>query len=229
MEKPTLVLLPALMCDDSLFNNQVSKLSNFCNIIIPVLKDYDNITDAAKYVLSITPQEFYLVGISMGGYVAMEIVTLAANRIKKLCLMATKIEEDSEKQKAARFAGIEHVMLSKGVTATKSYLATMLHNKKDEEELYNIIQNMNKNLGVDSYVNQQNLILSRKNLVGQLNNFLSPTLIIAGINDTVTPLVSLENIAKEIPNSSLVSVEDCGHLIPLDQPEVLTALLEYFV
>jgi len=229
MKKPTLILLPALMCDDNLFKDQTAKLSEFCNVVIPVLKDYNNIKDAADYVLSIAPREFFLAGISMGGYIAMEMVTIAASRIKKLCLMATKIEEDTEKQKAIRLAGIKQVELSKEVTATKSYLATMLHNKKDDEALYETIQNMNKNLGADSYINQQNIILSRKSLKGKLKHFLNQTLIIAGINDTVTPLSLLEDISKEIPNNTLVSLANCGHLIPLDQPEATAALLEYFV
>lgn len=227
MEKPTLILLPALMCNNKLFIKQVDKLKIFCNVIIPVVKNCSNITEATASILDKAPEHFYLAGISFGGYLALEIACKAPNRVKKLCLMATKVDPDTDAQKQNRLNGIKNAISTNQVVVTESYLSSMLYNSSKEN--YILLQDMNKDLGINTYINQQNVILSKNYTIGALKKFNNPCLVIAGINDNITPLFMLENVAKEIKNSVLVSLKNCGHLIPLDQPEALTALLEYFV
>lgn len=57
------------MCNKNLFFNQIDRLKEFCNVVVPLINDFSNIAEAANFILDSSPEEFYLAGISFGGYV----------------------------------------------------------------------------------------------------------------------------------------------------------------
>ncbi|NDE91727.1 MAG: alpha/beta hydrolase, partial [Alphaproteobacteria bacterium] len=63
--KPSLVLLPGLLCDKALWQNQINALGADIDVIVPDLTGYDSIADLAKAVLASAPPHFALAGLSM--------------------------------------------------------------------------------------------------------------------------------------------------------------------
>ena len=86
-EKPVLFLLPGLMCDEAVWIDQQKTLSPYANVIIPVFRGFDSLTDMAAYVLEQAPQRFSVAGHSMGGRVAWELMEMAGNRIDKFAVL----------------------------------------------------------------------------------------------------------------------------------------------
>jgi pimeloyl-ACP methyl ester carboxylesterase len=52
-----------------------------------------------------------------------------------------------------------------------------------------------------------------------------PTVVAVGRQDEWSTVAQHEDIAKLIPGAKLVVIEDSGHFTPVEQPEVLTAIL----
>ncbi|MCK9817550.1 alpha/beta hydrolase, partial [Pseudomonas sp. MAFF 302046] len=52
-----------------------------------------------------------------------------------------------------------------------------------------------------------------------------PTLIVVGEDDEITPVAESREIHRGIPQSRLVVLPQCGHLPPLEYPELTTELL----
>ena len=88
--RPTLVLVPGMLCDHRLFSPQTAALADCADIIVADVAHADSITGMAMRLLTtVDAHAFVLAGLSMGGIVAMEAYRLAPERILALGLMAT--------------------------------------------------------------------------------------------------------------------------------------------
>ncbi|MCL2567358.1 MAG: alpha/beta hydrolase [Alphaproteobacteria bacterium] len=228
--KENLVLLPALMCDDRLYAHQIKILESKYDIRVFTFKNADNITDAARQVLEVMGDaQFHAAGISMGGYIAMELMRHTDN-IQSLALINTSFYEDTLEKKAQRFMQIEEAQAINDLQfkalndkIIKSYLHEVSYKKTS------LLDKMAKQIGRLGFINQQKLILSRKSSVEDFQYYNIPTLIIGGKQDTITPLSIMEEMVSNLRNGTMASIDNCGHLSPLDQPEALTAILELWL
>ena len=84
-----LVLLPGMMCDERLFASQINELSKRREVHFAKITDHETISELASDVLNNAPPVFALAGLSMGGIVAMEIVSQAPERVERLALLDT--------------------------------------------------------------------------------------------------------------------------------------------
>ena len=82
-----LVLLPGMMCDERLFAPQIKELSKQREVHFSQISDYESISELASVILNNTPPVFALAGLSMGGIVAMEILSQAPERVERLALL----------------------------------------------------------------------------------------------------------------------------------------------
>ena len=85
---------------------------------------------------------------------------------------------------------------------------------------------MAKNIGRLGFINQQKLILSRKSSVQDFQYYDVPALIVSGSMDSITPPSLHEEMVENLKKGTLVTIDNCGHLSPIDQPEALSAVLE---
>src|SRR5215213_3598245 len=102
MEAEPLVLLPGLLCDQRLFAPQLPALASLRQVLIPDLTQDDSIEGMARRVLDAAPDRFALAGLSMGGYVALEIMRLAPGRVSRLALLDTRARSDTPEETARR-------------------------------------------------------------------------------------------------------------------------------
>ena len=89
--KPTLLLLPGLLCDAAVWEHQQAHLHELAHCVIPDYGMRDSIQAMAEHALKSVPEEgpLYLVGHSMGGRIALQMARMAPQRISKLVLMDT--------------------------------------------------------------------------------------------------------------------------------------------
>src|SRR5690349_2876960 len=97
-----LVLLPGLLCDAALWRHQSEHLKDTCEIRVMDLTRDDSVAVMAERVLDEAPRTFALAGLSMGGYVAQEIMRRAPERVERLALVDTNARADNEAQVKAR-------------------------------------------------------------------------------------------------------------------------------
>ena len=95
-----LVLLPGLLNDAALYAHQREELADLVDeIVIPDLTRHADMTDLVANLLPELPDRFALAGLSMGGYVAQEILRQAPERVERLALLDTSAREDSVEQR----------------------------------------------------------------------------------------------------------------------------------
>ncbi len=221
-----LILGPGLLNTPRLWQHQVEHLGDIADIqIVDTTKD-DSLIDMAKRMLDGAPPTFAYAGLSMGGYMAFEMMRLAPERVRRLALLDTSARGDVPARAANRKEFIALAENGDFDTVKQRSLPILLHpDKLDEPELVATTLGMADEIGPQVFVQQMTAIMNRRDNVDSLAAITVPTMVICGREDQGTPLEVSEEIAAGIPGARLCVVENCGHLSTLEQPEAVTALL----
>ncbi len=223
------VFLPGLLCDAALWRPQIDALAD---IVAPVVADLtldDTIAAMARRVLASAPPRFALVGLSMGGYVALEIMRQAPERVTRLALIDTSARPDTAERAAVRRAGMASLRRGRFVGVTRALLETLVHADQTEGPVADMLRAMAGRVGGDAFLRQQNAILGRIDSRPYLPDIRVPTLIAVGDGDRLTPLRDAEEMADLVPDARLHVFERCGHLPALERPDETAALLQWWL
>jgi pimeloyl-ACP methyl ester carboxylesterase len=223
-----LVLLPGLLCDRALWRPQIDALSDICQPWVGDLTRDDTIGEMAARILAEAPSKsFALAALSMGGYVAMEIMRQAPQRVQRVALLDTRAGLDTPEETERRHELIRLAQTERGFTPiTGRMLPVLIHPARARDEaLVAVIREMAERTGVDGYVRQQRAIMSRPDFRPYLMQIQCPTIVLCGRDDALTPVAMHDEMARLIPSARLVIVEQCGHLSTLERPVEVNAAL----
>lgn len=225
-ELPRVVFLPGHLCSGRLFEAQILGLSDLAVCKLGNLNGADNMASMAKHVLDHAPEKFSLVGLSMGGYVSLEIMRQAPHRVERLALLDTSAAPDRPEQWERRSSDIA-LASDHGIAALTAILYERWLTAAHAQQLAMraTIDAMAQEVGVINQRLQQKAIHHRPDSRRTLQGIACPTLVLCGRHDRVTPVDAHEEMAALIPNARLQVVEDCGHLSTIEQPEVVTKAL----
>lgn len=229
-ERVPLLLIPGLLCDAALWQNQINYLKDMADCIIADTTKHDSIDAAAKDILHKAPPRFALAGLSMGGYVALEIMRQAPQRVLRLAIFDSSARPDTLEQQAKRrlLLAMSRTGQFKGVTPR--LLPMLIHSERlSDAALTQTIISMAERVGRDAFANQQTAILNRIDSRPYLKDITCPTLIAGGRQDALTPPELLREMADGIKGSRLEIIEDCGHLSPLERPEAVNTLMRQWL
>ena len=225
-----LLFLPGLLCDHALWENQTRHLADIADSRVADLSGHDSVTALAAAALAGAPPCFALAGLSMGGYVAMEIMRQAPERVVKLALVDTTARPDSPEQKSRRRGLIELARSGRFRGVTPRLLPLLIHpDRQSDSVLTTAIMAMAGRVGQEAFVRQQTAIMGRPDSRPDLGRITCPTLVIGGREDALTPPDLLAEIAQGIPGARHVIIEECGHLPPLERPHATSALLRQWL
>ena len=221
MDKVRLVLVPGLLCDAQLWRAQVDELADIAEMWIPDHRRSDTMAGVAGDVLADAPFEnFALAGLSMGGYVSLEIMRQAPQRVRRLALLDTAARADTPEQTERRHAFIELANRGKFMGITETLMPLLVHpSRLADVALTDAIELMAKNVGKEGFIRQQRAIMSRADSRPLLATIACPTLVLCGRQDQLTPLDRHEEMAAGIKSSRLEVLEDCGHMSTMEKPE----------
>ena len=167
-----LILVPGLLCDAALWAPQVQALRDAAEIFIPDLTRDATMEGMAKRVLDEAPFErFAIAGLSMGGYVALEMMRQAPQRIERLALLDTRARPDSADEGERRRTLIRIAQGAKGLApVNKRMLPLLVHpSRVDDQPLVDIVQRMADRIGIEAYVRQQEAVMSRADFIRKVN------------------------------------------------------------
>jgi pimeloyl-ACP methyl ester carboxylesterase len=200
----------------------VEALANVADFWIPDLRTQPTIREMGQSVLDEAPfSTFALAGLSMGGYVAMEMMRRAPGRVARLALLDTRAKPDTPEESERRRELIRLAQTERGFTpVTNRMLPLLVHpSRVKDAPLVKVIRDMAERTGIEGFVRQQTAIIGRPDSRPGLKDINVPTLILCGREDAITPLARHEDMAALIPGSRLEIIEECGHLSTLEQPE----------
>ena len=97
-----LVLVPGLLCTKALWAPQIAALADIADISVADHTRHDTMAGIARSILATAPERFALAGLSMGGYIAYEIMRQAPERVTRLALLDTGARADPPERKERR-------------------------------------------------------------------------------------------------------------------------------
>ena len=225
----SVVLVPGLLCTPRLYLEQLPALWRFGPVVVADHTRDASVAAIARRLLSQVAGPFALIGLSMGGYVAFEILRHAPERVTKLALLDTTARPDAPEQSEARQRQIDIARSGRFNTIADllfpKFVAVARHG---DETLRATVQTMAQETGADAFVRQQTAIMHRPDSRPNLPAIRCPTLVLVGADDTLTPPDRAAEIAANVQDPHVVTVPQCGHLSTLEQPEAVTrALVEF--
>jgi len=224
--KPTLILVPGLLCSARLWAAQIDGLSDLADIAVADMTRDDTMAGMAQRVLDCTDGTFSLAGLSMGGYVAMEVMRRAPERVERLALLDTGARADTEEQTIRRRDLIGLADRGEFKAVSPKLLPLFVHpDRLADKAMVDAISKMADSVGKDAFLRQQQAIMHRPDSRPGLAAIACPTLVVCGREDVLTPPELSEEIAGLVPGADFVLIEGCGHLSTMERPDDVNAVL----
>jgi pimeloyl-ACP methyl ester carboxylesterase len=220
------VLIPGLTCTARLYAEQIPALWPFGPVTIADHRRDDSMVAIAQRILAAAPPRFALAGLSMGGYLAFEIMRQAPERVAKLALLDTGARADTAEQTERR-----HVLMSKAKGDSLAEIADLAYplyvhrDRHNDAALKCIVMKMVEETGLDAYLRQQQAIIGRPDSRPGLSAISCKTLVLVGEGDEATPPELAREIAGAIPGARLVLIPGSGHLSTLEKPDAVNKAL----
>jgi len=157
------------------------------------------------------------IGLSMGGYVALEMARLAPARISAMALFSTNCRQDNDAQRAYREQAIRLAQQDGFRGVTRQFLGKFLSPRAlADTALVDGVLAMAADIGRVTFARQQHAILGRRAQHDTLASLKVPLLIVCGIRDTLTPPALSQEMADLAPHADLRLLPDVGHLSALE-------------
>lgn len=231
----SLILVPGLVCDDTVWEAQAAALSGRWHITVARHGLAASLGEMAERILATAPQRFALAGHSMGGRVALEVLARAPERVTRLALMDTGFEglpagEAGERERAGRYRlrelGRREGMLALG----KDWATGMVHpDRLADAAFMDVIHQMIGRAPLAQFEAQIEALLARPDRSALLPTIRVPTLVLCGNEDNWSPLGRHAEMVRRIPGSVLAAIPHCGHMSTLEQPAAVTRALRVWL
>jgi len=225
-KRPFLAFACAHMTDERLYAKQVAALEPGYQCAVFAFRDHDTLGGMAEHLLANTPSRFTLIGLSLGGYLAFEIIRRNLERLERLVLMDTTAVADHPERLAGRHADLAKVREG-GIEALIPELSPRWFHPSHahRDDLVQLMSEMARSIGARGQFNQQSAMMARPDSHEDLSRVKVPALLICGREDPVTPVPDHQAMAARIPDSRLEIIEHCGHLSAIEQPEAVNRIL----
>ena len=228
--KPFIVLMPGMMCNQDVFSYQVNVLENFFNVIVIEFNEHCDIELGVKNLASNLPNKFHLLGHSMGGIVAMELVKQHSKRVLSLALLNTNPYEEKQELKDKRNKTLKELDSLDLISLMKSdYISRYFPDDcREKNKLIQQCVDMAYLLDKKVFYNQSIALRDRKDQTSILENVDCKTLIICGERDQLCPVSYHSDMNKMIKSSDLIVLEGVGHMPIIECPLILNNHLKNF-
>jgi pimeloyl-ACP methyl ester carboxylesterase len=221
-----IVLVPGLLASARLYRDQIPGLWQFGPVTIADNTRAESMGSIATSILATAPPRFALAGLSMGGYLAFEIMRQAPDRVARLALLDTSARPDLPEQSERRRAQIEKARTGRFDEIPDEQYPLLVHpDRLDDAELRQAVRLMAHETGAEAFVRQQTAIMGRPDSRPDLAAIACPTLVLVGDQDRLTPPEYASEIADGIKGADLVVVPDSGHLSTVERPDAVTRAL----
>jgi pimeloyl-ACP methyl ester carboxylesterase len=187
--------------------------------------------DLIQFMDKLNIDKAIICGLSMGGYVALNVMKRFPSHFEALILCDTQCIADTAEGKEKRYKIIKEIE-AEGVTDfNEGFIKNVFHkdsitNKKElVEKLRNVVFSNSKNIITKGFA----ALAEHSETCSILSEIRIPTLIICGREDKVTPLAQSEFMHKNIKGSILHVIDNAGHVSNLEQPKEFNKYLSEFL
>ncbi|WP_255824799.1 alpha/beta fold hydrolase [Marinomonas rhizomae] len=221
--------LPGTMCDERLWELTQQELGgsfSLQHVAIPQKDTIESIIDALAVVLPAEPMN--LLGFSMGGYLACAFAVKYPERVKRLMVLSNTASGLLDTERQQREVALNWVT-KKGYNGIpkKKAIAMLGPSNKDRADLLDVIVAMDRALGEVVFIQQLKSSLVRPDLLLMLKKAGLSLCFVVGEEDALLSKAVLEDM-QNVKQLKVKTLNDCGHMLPLEQPTLLAELVKDF-
>ncbi len=168
-----------------------------------------------------------LVGLSMGGYVALECWRQRPDLVRGLVLADTRAEADTDEARAKR-REMQALAEAHGASAVADAMMPKLlgaTTQTREPHLATEVRRLIEANPPDAIVDALEALATRPDSRDTLASITCPTLVLVGEEDELTPPTMAQTLADGIAGATLIRIPHAGHLSNLEQPEAFERAL----
>jgi len=218
------VLIPGFMADATLWDDLLPDLQSLGPVTHADLSQATTISEMAAHVLAASPAQFALIGFSMGGYVAREIARRAPERVQALVLVATSARADTPEQKQRKAFAISRVNPDRFTGLSRNAVLSSLHpDRASDAAMVERVRAMSERVGGAVFV--RHAAPEREGDLDQLAAIQCPTLVVAADRDALRSQAEAHELQEGIRGATLTLIEGSGHMIPMEKPAALAAIV----
>lgn len=223
--------LPGMMLDGRMWKRQLSAIQPLADAFVGDLSASASIAGMAADVLYSAPQKFHLVGLSLGAIVAMEIWRQEPGRVASLVVSGLNPQADPTERRGKRLAQVQRANVGElRAMMQDTFLPNYFAEPAGGAALIEAILAAADDLGPAVFERQTEAQLGRPDSLSTLAEVDVPALVICGSQDRITPPSGQWEVARGLRNARFETIENAGHLVPMEQPaqfnEILLSFLE---
>jgi pimeloyl-ACP methyl ester carboxylesterase len=224
-----IVFVPGLNCSPRLYAAQLPRLWRHGPVMVADHTRHDTMKGIGESILAAAPPRFALIGLSMGGYLAFEILRQAPERVARLALLDTGSRADTPEQTERRMTLIGLAQSGRFKEVNDVLWPRLVHpSRHGDAALRRELDAMAEEVGPEAFVRQQTALMHRPDSRPGFGAIRCPTLVLVGDSDALTPPELSDEIAAGIAGARRVTIPDCGHMSTMEKPDAVNrALVEW--
>ncbi|MGB9773599.1 MAG: alpha/beta fold hydrolase [Bacteroidota bacterium] len=243
-DAPSVIFLHAFPLSKAMWKAQLDALSPFCRAIAFDVRGHGEsdpgdghylieffVDDLISFLDALHIEQTVIVGLSMGGYIALRAIERNPERFRGLVLCDTRSEADTNEKKLSRAASIR-LLKTEGVRIfaeglMKNLLAPETFQSK--LEVVQFVEDLICSTSPRTIANTLIALAARTDTTASLSSINVPTLILVGEHDPLSPPAVMQAMQEKIPNSELHIIPKASHLSNLENPEEFNRRLVAFL
>lgn len=231
---PAVLLIHGHPFDHTMWRPQIEALAPTHRVIAPDLRGYGQTTvvagvtlleefarDLAALLDALGIRSATIVGLSMGGQIAMAFVQLFPERVEALVLADTFAQLDLPAQRTGRFETADRIVREGMEHYAAELLPRMIApaSARLHPEVAEHVMRMMRGTDPSGAAAALRGRALRQDYIPLLPKITVPTLILVGSEDEFTPVADAERMRAHLPNASTVVLDGCGHMPNLERPD----------
>ena len=170
-------------------------------------------------------------GLSMGGYIAFELLRQVPERIRAVILCNTKAVADTPEVKRGRDV-LAARALKEGARGVADELVPKLLARATSERRPEVVREVTEMIlrqPVSGIVGALRALRERPDSTPLLPRIRVPVLVVAADDDQIAPAAGMQEMARAIAGAQVALIPSAGHVAPLEQPLAVNAALVNFL
>jgi 3-oxoadipate enol-lactonase len=238
-------LVHAFPLSSAMWERQVEALARRWRVVAPDLKGFGNSDapeDPSRYTIDAFADELHallghvgvrsavVVGLSLGGYVALALQRRHPEAIRALVLADTRAESDAPAVIERRTKQQRQVRAEGTAGVAEALCGALLapETRRSKPDVVARVRSLMEQPPA-GYVGALEAMKRRPDATPLLQGISVPTLVVVGEHDALTPPDAARRLQKAIPGARLVVVPGAGHLTSLEAPDAFNGALVEFL
>ncbi|MDN4501960.1 alpha/beta hydrolase [Alteromonadaceae bacterium BrNp21-10] len=229
-ESLPVVFLPGTLCDERVWLPVWQRLDIADRRYVPLqwAETLEQMTGLTEH--AVEDEKVHLIGFSLGGYIAALYALANPQNIASLTLIGFNPRGLPEKEMQQRQDLIKRLQLGKVKPMNTARLNQFIDAQHPQADtIRQQIQEMEQDLGNAVLKYQLQAASERGDMIAALNGCTFPINIVAAEHDKIAPSQALHQAQQKISASQWWPISQSGHMMPLEQPQVLADLLQQII